>query len=113
MLVRIQPSHLSYFGSEAADQGCASLYCNSLAGERTRYGHFAFRFACDSISSTKSRTGKWAGVPELEAGRTVNPLSLTQQVRILHCPPLGVEQELATPAFIHRVSSDPPGAQGL
>ena len=29
-----------------------------------------------------------AGVPEREAGRTVNPLSMTQQVRILHCAPL-------------------------
>ena len=33
-LARNQPSRLSYFGSEAADQGRVSLHSISLAGER-------------------------------------------------------------------------------
>ena len=44
-----------------------------------------------------------AGVPELEAGRAVNPLSLTQQVRILHCPPDSSIAQLAEPSAVNRV----------
>lgn len=44
----------------------------------------------------KIKVPKCAGVPELEAGLTVNQLSMTQQVRILHCAPFGITLKVAT-----------------
>ena len=75
-----------YFGSEAADQGRALVYCNSLAGERV-----SVRSRLFSVVLTRDY----------------------KQVKQKSTDVFGVEWELATPTFIHRVSSDPPGAQGL